>query len=178
MIKKYIVENKSRFLDELFDLIRIPSISAKEENKGDMIKATEYIKKCILDAGADKAEVLSTEGHPVVYAEKMIDPNAPTVLVYGHYDVQPVEPLDLWDSPPFEPEIRDGKIYARGADDDKGQMFMHVKAFELMMKTNIALARDLNKSFVIVMQTLLMTFLFFNSILQLLPDLYFLVTSN
>lgn len=136
VIKKYIEENKSRFLDELFDLIRIPSVSAKEENKGDMKKATEYIKKCILDAGADKAEVISTEGHPVVYAEKMIDPNAPTVLVYGHYDVQPAEPLDLWDSPPFEPEIRDGKIFARGADDDKGQMFMHVKAFELMMKNN------------------------------------------
>ncbi|MEA1898170.1 MAG: dipeptidase [Bacteroidota bacterium] len=136
MIKKYIEENKSRFLDELFDLIRIPSVSAKEENKEDMKKATEYIKKCILDAGADKAEVISTEGHPVVYAEKIIDANAPTVLVYGHYDVQPAEPLDLWDSPPFEPEIRDGKIYARGADDDKGQMFMHLKAFELMMKTN------------------------------------------
>jgi len=136
IIKKYVEENKSRFLDELFGLIRIPSVSAKDENKADMHKATEYIKKCVQDAGADKAEVIATDGHPVVYAEKIIDPSLPTVLVYGHYDVQPAEPLDLWDSPPFEPEIRDGKIYARGADDDKGQLFMHIKAFELMMKNN------------------------------------------
>ncbi len=135
-IKKYIKENETRFLEELFDLIRIPSVSAKEENKPDMKRATEYIKDSLLKAGADRAEVINTSGHPVVYAEKIIDPAKPTVLVYGHYDVQPADPLELWDSPPFEPEVRDGKIYARGADDDKGQMFMHVKAFELMMKTN------------------------------------------
>jgi len=135
-IQEYIEENKVRFLDELFDFIRIPSISAKPENKADMLKAAEYVKKSILDAGADAAEIISTDGFPVVYGEKMVDPEAPTVLVYGHYDVQPVEPLDLWESPPFEPEIREGKIYARGADDDKGQMFMHVKAFEFLMATN------------------------------------------
>ncbi len=134
-IKNYIEQNKDRFLEELFELIRIPSVSAKPENKGDMLKATEAIRKSLLAAGADRAEVYATEGHPVVYGEKMIDQQAPTVLVYGHYDVQPAEPLDKWDSPPFEPEVRDGKIYARGADDDKGQLFMHVKAFELMMKT-------------------------------------------
>ena len=135
-IRKYVEENKNRFLDELFGLIRIPSISARPENKADMLSATEYIKKNLLEAGVDVAEVIETDGHPVVYAEKLINPDLPTVLVYGHYDVQPVEPLDLWDSPPFEPEIRDEKIYARGADDDKGQMFMQVKAFELMMKTD------------------------------------------
>ncbi len=135
-IRKYVEENKNRFLDELFGLIRIPSISARPENKADMLSATEYIKKNLLEAGVDIAEVIETDGHPVVYAEKLINPDLPTVLVYGHYDVQPVEPLDLWDSPPFEPEIRDEKIYARGADDDKGQMFMQMKAFELMMKTD------------------------------------------
>jgi len=132
--KGYIEQNKDRFLDELFGLIRIPSVSARPEHKEDMIKAAEYIKASILTAGADKAELKSTKGFPVVYAEKMIDPSKPTVLVYGHYDVQPAEPLELWKSPAFEPEIRDGKIYARGADDDKGQMFMHVKAFEMMNK--------------------------------------------
>lgn len=135
-INKYIEENKQRFLDELFELIRIPSVSAKPEHKDDMFKATEYIKKSLLDAGADKAEVITTEGHPVVYAEKIIDSNLPTVMVYGHYDVQPAEPFDLWKSPPFEPEVREGKIWGRGADDDKGQLFMHVKAFELMVKNN------------------------------------------
>ncbi len=134
-IRKYIKENETRFLEELFDLIRIPSVSAKEENKPDMKRATEYIKNSLLKAGADNAEVINTSGHPVVYGEKIIDPAKPTVLVYGHYDVQPADPLELWDSPPFEPEVRDGKIFARGADDDKGQMFMHVKAFELMVNT-------------------------------------------
>ena len=133
-IKTYIENNKDRFLEELFELIRIPSISSMEEHKGDMIKTAEAVKKSLVDAGVDKAEVMSTSGNPVVYAEKLVDPSAPTVLVYGHYDVQPVEPLDLWNSPPFEPEIREGKIYARGADDDKGQLFMHVKAFEYMVK--------------------------------------------
>ncbi len=135
-LKSYIEENKQRFLDELFGLIRIPSISSLSENKEDMLKAAEYWKDMILKAGADKVEVMPTEGNPVVYGEKIIDPNAQTVMVYGHYDVMPVDPLDLWDSPPFEPEIRDGKIYARGADDDKGQAFMHAKAFEYMVKTD------------------------------------------
>ena len=134
-IKNYIEENKERFLEELFDLIRIPSVSSKAENKNDMFRATEYITDQLLKAGADKAEVYKTDGHPVVYGEKMIGKDKPTVLVYGHYDVQPAEPLDKWDSDPFEPEIRDGKIYARGADDDKGQLFMHLKAFEYMIRT-------------------------------------------
>lgn len=135
-IKSYIEENKQRFLDELFGLIRIPSISSESDRKEEMLKAAEYWKETILKAGADKVEVMPTEGNPIVYGEKIIDPNAPTVLVYGHYDVMPVDPLDLWDTPPFEPEIRDGKIWARGADDDKGQAFMHAKAFEFMVKTD------------------------------------------
>ncbi len=136
MIKTYIEENKQRFLDELFGLIRIPSISSMSDHKPDMQKAAEYWKKSLLDAGADKADVMSTDGNPVVYGEKTIDPSLPTVLVYAHYDVMPVDPLELWQSPPFEPEIRDGKIWARGADDDKGQGFMHAKAFEALVKTN------------------------------------------
>jgi len=135
-VKKYIEENKDRFLEELFELIRIPSISSLSENKGDMMKAAEYWKKTMLDAGVDKAEIFETEGNPVTYGEKIIDPSLPTVMVYGHMDVMPVDPIDLWKSPPFEPEVRDGKIYARGADDDKGQGFMHAKAFELMIKTD------------------------------------------
>lgn len=135
-IKTYIEENKQRFLDELFGLIRIPSISSISEHKPDMMKTAEYWKETLLKAGADKAEIMPTTGNSVVYGEKIIDPKLPTVLVYGHYDVMPVDPIDLWKSKPFEPEIRDGKIYARGADDDKGQSFMHAKAFELMVKTN------------------------------------------
>ncbi|MCD4725266.1 MAG: dipeptidase [Bacteroidales bacterium] len=135
-VKKYIEENKDRFLDELFALIRIPSISSESAHKDDMLKAAEYWKDAILKAGADKAEIMTTEGNPVVYGEKLIDPSAPIVLVYGHYDVMPVDPIELWKSEPFEPEIRDGKIWARGADDDKGQAFMHAKAFELMVNTN------------------------------------------
>lgn len=131
-IKNYVESNKERFLKELFDLIRIPSISAVAEAKEDMNSTAQYIKESLLKAGADHAEVMKTSGWPVVYGHKTVDESLPTVLVYGHYDVQPVEPLDLWDSPPFEPEIRDEKIYARGADDDKGQLYMHVKAFELM----------------------------------------------
>ncbi len=135
-VKNYIEANKNRFLEELFGLIRIPSISSISEHKPDMLKAAEYWKETILNAGADKAEVIPSNGNPVVYGEKIIHPNAPTVLVYGHYDVMPVDPIELWDTPPFEPTVRDGKIYARGADDDKGQAFMHAKAFELMVKTN------------------------------------------
>ncbi len=135
-LKKYIEDNEKRFLDELFELIRIPSVSSKEEHKEDMYKAAEWIKQKLIQDGADKAEVMETEGHPVVYGEKIIDTSLPTILIYGHYDVQPAEPFDLWESPPFEPEIRDGKIYARGANDDKGQMYMHFKAFEYLLKTN------------------------------------------
>ena len=135
-INTYIEKNRERFLEELFDLIRIPSVSALPEHKEDMLRAAGYIRKSLLDAGADRAEIMPTEGQPVIYAERTIDPGLPTVLVYGHYDVQPADPLDKWESPPFEPEIRDGKIWARGADDDKGQMFMHVKALEYMVKTD------------------------------------------
>jgi len=130
----YIRDNRERYLEELFEIIRIPSISSLSEHKGDMIKTAEAYRESLLAAGVDKAEVMQTTGNPVVYAEKMIDKDLPTVLVYAHYDVMPVDPIDLWDSPPFEPEIRDGKIYARGADDDKGQGFMHVKAFEALVK--------------------------------------------
>jgi acetylornithine deacetylase/succinyl-diaminopimelate desuccinylase-like protein len=134
-IKKYIDENQQRFLDELFGLLRIPSISSIADHKPDMIKAAEYWKETLLKAGADKATVMPTDGNPVVYGEKIIDPSLPTILVYGHYDVMPVDPIELWKSQPFEPEIRDGKIWARGADDDKGQAFMHAKAFEMMVRT-------------------------------------------
>ncbi len=135
-LKKYIEENQDRFLDELFELIRIPSVSSKEDHKEHMYAAAEWVKEKLLKDGADHAEVMETEGHPVVYGEKILDASLPTVMIYGHYDVQPAEPFDLWKSPPFEPEVRDGKIYARGANDDKGQMFMHFKAFEYMLKTN------------------------------------------
>lgn len=134
-VKRYIEENRERFLEELFELIRIPSVSAKEENKPDMLRAAIYIKESLLKAGATVAEVYPTEGNPVVYGEKIISSDLPTVLVYGHYDVQPAEPLEQWKSNPFKPEIREGKIWARGADDDKGQLFMHLKAFEIMSKT-------------------------------------------
>ena len=134
--KDYQAKNKDRFLEELLELLRIPSVSAKSENKQDLIKCSEVVKQRLLDAGADKAEVYPTEGHPVVFGEKIIDPAKPTVLVYGHYDVQPAEPLELWHSGPFEPVIKDGKIFARGSCDDKGQFYMHVKAFETMMQTN------------------------------------------
>jgi acetylornithine deacetylase/succinyl-diaminopimelate desuccinylase-like protein len=136
-IKTYIQENKERFLEELFGLIRIPSISSLAAHKNDMYKAAEYWKKTLLDAGADKAQIYETEGNPVVYAEKIIDSNLPTVLIYAHMDVMPVDPLELWKSPPFEPEIRDEKIWARGADDDKGQSFMHAKAFEYLVRNNL-----------------------------------------
>ncbi|MGB4204539.1 MAG: dipeptidase [Bacteroidales bacterium] len=135
-VQDYIKKNKDRFLEELFDLIRIPSISSIADHKPDMIRAAEYWKNSILKAGADKAEIFQTPGNPIVYGEKVIDRNLPTILVYAHYDVMPVDPIEKWVSPPFEPEIRDNKIYARGADDDKGQGFIHAKAFEAMVKTN------------------------------------------
>jgi len=132
----YIEQNKERFLEELFELIRIPSISSISDHKPDMIRTAEMIKQRLIEAGVDKAEVMPSAGNPVVYGEKIIDPKAPTVLIYGHYDVMPVDPLDLWETEPFSPEIRDEKIYARGADDDKGQAYMQVKAFESLVKTD------------------------------------------
>lgn len=134
--KEYQEKNKDRFLNELLELLRIPSVSAKSEHKLDMIRCAEAMKLRLLEAGADKVEIYPTEGHPIVYGEKIIDPSKPTVLVYGHYDVQPPEPLELWKSAPFEPTIVDGKIYARGSCDDKGQVYMHVKALETLVQTN------------------------------------------
>jgi acetylornithine deacetylase/succinyl-diaminopimelate desuccinylase-like protein len=135
-IRKYVNDNKQRFLDELFELLRFPSISANQSYKGEMLKTAEFVAEKLKLAGADLVEICPTAGYPIVYGEKIIDSSLPTVLVYGHYDVQPPDPLELWKTPPFEPTIRDEKIYARGACDDKGQFYMHVKAFELMMSTN------------------------------------------
>ena len=135
-IKKYIKENETRFFGELFSLIRIPSVSSHSDKKADIQKCAEQWKKLLLEAGVDKAEILPTKGNPVVFASKIIDSKLPTVMVYGHYDVMPAEPLELWDSPPFVPEIRDGKVFARGADDDKGQSFLQAKAFEYLVNTN------------------------------------------
>ncbi|WOK06343.1 dipeptidase [Imperialibacter roseus] len=132
----YIEQNQQRFLDELFELLRIPSVSADKKFRDDVKKAAEFIKAKLVEAGVDKAEICRTAGHPIVYGEKIIDPALPTVLVYGHYDVQPADPYELWETPPFEPTIRNEKIYARGSADDKGQMYMHIKAFETMMQTN------------------------------------------
>ena len=133
--KEYQEKNKDRFLNELLEMLRIPSVSANSENKEDMKKCAELVKQRLLEAGADKADVYPTDGHPVVIGEKIIDPSKPTVLVYGHYDVQPADPLNLWNSPPFEPVIKDGKIFARGSADDKGQFYMHIKALEILTKT-------------------------------------------
>ncbi len=135
-IQNYVSANKDRFINELIDLLRIPSVSADSKHKADMIRAAEFIKNALEKAGADKVEICDTGGHPIVYGEKIIDPKLKTVLVYGHYDVQPPDPLNLWNSPPFEPVIVDEKIVARGSCDDKGQVYMHIKAFELMMKNN------------------------------------------
>jgi acetylornithine deacetylase/succinyl-diaminopimelate desuccinylase-like protein len=134
-IQPYITTHRDRFINELTDLLRIPSVSADSKYKADVARAAEWISRSLKEAGADKVEICPTKGHPIVYAEKMIDASLPTIIVYGHYDVQPPDPLDLWHSPPFEPVIKDEKIYARGACDDKGQVFMHIKAFELMTKT-------------------------------------------
>lgn len=135
LTSEYIDKNRNNFVTELFDFLRIPSISADSAYKEDMVKCAEHVKNALLSAGASRAEVYPTKGNPVVYGEKIIDKSLPTVLVYAHYDVMPVEPLGLWISPPFSPEIRDGKIWGRGADDDKGQGFIHIKAFEAMYKT-------------------------------------------
>ena len=141
-INSYVDQHRDRFLEELLDLLKIPSISADSAFKNDVLKTAEFTADSLKAAGCDKVEICSTEGYPIVYGEKIIDSNLPTVLVYGHYDVQPPDPLDLWDSPPFEPVIKstdlhpDGAIFARGACDDKGQFYMHVKALEFMTKTN------------------------------------------
>ena len=136
-IKKYIEANEQRFIDELFSLIRIPSISAKPQHKDDMLACAERWKQLLLEAGADEAMVMPSKGNPLVYAEKRINPDAPTVLIYAHYDVMPAEPLELWKSKPFDPEIRDGHIWARGADDDKGQAMIQAKAFEYMVREEL-----------------------------------------
>ncbi|MGA9638992.1 dipeptidase [Flavobacterium sp.] len=141
-IKTYILQNKERFIAELIELLKIPSVSADPVYNQDVIDMAEAIKLSLEKAGCDSVEVCETDGYPIVYGEKIIDPNLPTILVYGHYDVQPADPIELWDSPPFEPEIKitethpEGAIFARGACDDKGQMFMHVKAFEYMVQNN------------------------------------------
>lgn len=142
-IKSYLNANKDRYLNELLELLRIPSVSADPRFAGDVRRMAEATAEHLKAAGADKVEIHDTAGHPIVYGEKMIDPKAPTVLVYGHYDVQPADPLELWESPPFEPVVKitklhpDGAVFARGACDDKGQFFMHVKAFEAMVKHNL-----------------------------------------
>ena len=135
-MKAYIEKNKERFFEELFSLLRIPSISSSSAHVAEMKRCADTIAALLMEAGADSAMVCPTKGHPVVYGEKRVDDSFPTVLVYGHYDVQPVDPLELWKSDPFEPQIRDGAIYARGADDDKGQLFMHIKALEYLVKEN------------------------------------------
>ncbi|WAC10932.1 dipeptidase [Dyadobacter pollutisoli] len=132
----YIEKNRDRFLNELLDLLRIPSVSADSKFKNDMLKAAEYVRDRISEAGADRAEIYETAGHPVVYGEKIIDAALPTVLIYGHYDVQPADPYELWNSPPFEPVIKNERIYARGSCDDKGQFYMHIKALETMLATD------------------------------------------
>ena len=131
---QYLQDNKQRFLDELFDLLRIPSVSADKKFKADVLKAADFLKTKFEAAGAENVEVCETAGNPIVYADKIIDPSLPTVLVYGHYDVQPADPYELWESEPFNPVIKNGKIVARGSADDKGQMYIHVKAFEMMMQ--------------------------------------------
>ena len=140
--QNYIQENKERFLEELKDLLRIASISADPAYKNEVLNCAEAVAKHLKNAGAENVEICETKGYPVVFGEKLIDKNLPTVLVYGHYDVQPADPLELWESGPFEPVVKatelhpEGAIFARGSADDKGQFFMHVKAFEAMMKTN------------------------------------------
>jgi acetylornithine deacetylase/succinyl-diaminopimelate desuccinylase-like protein len=133
-VQAEIESNKDRYLEELLELLKIPSISADSKYAGDVARAAEFLEGKLVAAGLENVEICETEGHPIVYGEKISDENSPTVLVYGHYDVQPPDPLDLWHSPPFEPVIRDDKIYARGACDDKGQSYMHVKALEMLIK--------------------------------------------
>lgn len=133
--KQYIEQNRDRFLEELFELLRIPSVSAQSSHKGDMVRAAEWLRDALLKAGADMAEVMPTEGNPVVFARKIVDPALPTVLIYGHYDVMPEDPIEEWKTVPFEPVVKDGRIWGRGANDDKGQLYMHAKAFETLVAT-------------------------------------------
>ena len=128
-VKEYIEKHGDRFVEELCSLIRIPSVSSESEHKTDMFLCAERWRELLVNAGVDRAEIVSTTGNPLVFAEKMVDPAKKTVLVYGHYDVMPVAPLELWHTDPFEPVVKDGRIWARGADDDKGQSFMKAKAF-------------------------------------------------
>ncbi|GAA4377862.1 dipeptidase [Hymenobacter koreensis] len=132
MTSTYLTENQDRFLSELLEWLRIPSVSADPKFHGDVLKAADYLKMRLEEVGLENVELCQTAGNPIVYADKIIDPSLPTVLVYGHYDVQPADPYELWTSGPFEPVIKDGNIYARGACDDKGQVYMHVKAFEVL----------------------------------------------
>ncbi len=134
-MKEYIEQNRERFFEELFSLLRIPSVSARPEHKQDMYLCAETLANLLLEAGADEAGICDTDGHPVVFGQKTVDPQARTVLVYGHYDVQPVEPLDKWAHDPFDPQVHDGAIWGRGANDDKGQLFMHIKAFEYLLRS-------------------------------------------
>lgn len=136
-MKQYIEKNRDRIFDELFGLLRIPSISSDSSKKDDMVRCAEYLVDLLKKAGADRAQLCPTSGNPLVYAEKIVNPAAKTVLIYGHYDVMPVDPLNLWNTDPFEPVIRDGAIWARGANDDKGQTFMHLKVFEYLVKENL-----------------------------------------
>lgn len=133
-IKDYIATHEERFLNEWFSLVRIPSISAEPAHKADMIACAERWKELLLEAGVDEARIMPSAGNPLVYAEKIVSPDAPTILIYGHYDVMPVAPLELWKSEPFTPEVREGRVYARGADDDKGQSMIQLKAFEYMVR--------------------------------------------
>lgn len=137
MIKEFIEQNESRMLEELFSLIRIPSVSAQQAHKEDMVRCAERWKELLLAAGVDKSEVMPSDGNPMVYGEKLVDPNAKTVLVYGHYDVMPAEPFELWNTEPFEPVVKDGILWARGADDDKGQSFIQAKAFEYLVNNDL-----------------------------------------
>ena len=134
--------DQKKFLEQWMDFLKIPSVSADPAHKKDVAKGAEWVKSALLNAGCPHAEIIQTRGHPIVYGEHLLDPSLPTVLVYGHYDVQPADPIDLWDSPPFQPVIKntvihpDGAVFARGSCDDKGQMFMHIKAFEVMLSEN------------------------------------------
>lgn len=132
----FVNENKDRFLQELIEMLKIPSVSADSKYKEDVLRCADFVKEKLIEAGVDKAEICETAGYPIVYGEKIIDAALPTILVYGHYDVQPADPYELWNSPPFEPVIKDEKIVARGSADDKGQFYMHVKAFEAMVKAD------------------------------------------
>jgi acetylornithine deacetylase/succinyl-diaminopimelate desuccinylase-like protein len=138
-----LTEDQKRYLDQWMAFLKIPSVSADPKYKDDVAKAAEWVKNALVEVGCNNAEIIPTPGHPIVYGEHLIDQNLPTVLVYGHYDVQPPDPIDLWDSPPFEPVIKNtelhpkGAVFARGACDDKGQMFMHIKAFEVMKKKGL-----------------------------------------